>query len=65
MNKVIFILTSTLLLFGCASSDENKNKEANQKPQFGQPESVIPWNQPADWEKNGQLGSMPGLNQSH
>jgi hypothetical protein len=65
MNKIILILSSALLLFGCASSDEEKTKEANQKPQFGQPESSIPWNEPSDWEKSGQLGSMPGLNQSH
>jgi len=65
MNKVILILSSALLFFGCASSDEDKNKEVNQKPQFGQPESAIPWNEPTDWEKSGQLGSMPGFQQSH
>ncbi len=63
MNKVILILSSSFLLFGCALSEEDKNKEVNQKPQFGQPESSIPWNQPSDWEKSGQLGSMPGLDQ--
>ena len=46
--------------------EESKKKEANyQTPQFGKPESAIPWNQPSDWEKSGQLGSMPGFNQGH
>lgn len=64
MKKVIFILNLGLLLMGCAS-DDSKDKEVNQTPQFGKPESSIPWNQPSDWEKNGQLGSMPGFEQPH
>ncbi|HZC58778.1 MAG TPA: hypothetical protein VE154_02220 [Chthoniobacterales bacterium] len=66
MNKAILLTSTALFLFGCAASDDSKEKEAEQqKPQFGKPESVIPWNAPTDWEKNGQLGSMPGLEGSH
>jgi hypothetical protein len=64
MKKVILVLSLALVLMGCAS-DDSKNKEANQTPQFGKPESSIPWNQPSDWEKSGQLGSMPGFEQPH
>jgi PBP1b-binding outer membrane lipoprotein LpoB len=64
MKKVILVLSSAIFLFGCVADDSNKTKEV-QTPQFGKPESAIPWNQPSDWEKNGQLGSMPGFNQSH
>jgi PBP1b-binding outer membrane lipoprotein LpoB len=64
MKKVIFVLSLALFLMGCAS-DDSKNKDVNQTPQFGKPESSIPWNQPSDWEKNGQLGSMPGFGQPH
>jgi hypothetical protein len=64
MKKVILVLSSVLLI-GCATDEESKNKEANQTPRFGKPESAIPWNQPTDWEKSGQLGSMPGFGQGH
>jgi PBP1b-binding outer membrane lipoprotein LpoB len=64
MKKVILVLSSAVFLLGCAADDSNKEKEV-QTPQFGKPDSSIPWNQPSDWEKNGQLGSMPGFNQSH
>jgi hypothetical protein len=63
MKKVILVLSSASFLLGCAA-DNSKEKEV-QTPQFGKPESSIPWNEPSDWEKNGQLGSMPGLNPSH
>ena len=63
MKKVILILSSALILMGCA--EDPKEKEVQQTPQFGKPESAIPWNQPTDWEKGGQLGSMPGLQQPH
>lgn len=65
MNKVILLTSTALFLFGCAATEDPKEKDAQQTPQFGKPESSIPWNAPSDWEKNGQLGSMPGLNQSH
>jgi hypothetical protein len=65
MKKVILVLSSVLLLIGCAADDESKSKEVNQTPRFGKPESAIPWNQPTDWEKSGQLGSMPGFGQGH
>jgi PBP1b-binding outer membrane lipoprotein LpoB len=64
MKKVIIVLSLALILAGCAA-DDSKDKEVNQTPRFGQPESAIPWNQPTDWEKGGQLGSMPGLEQPH
>jgi hypothetical protein len=64
MKKVILALSSALFLIGCAADDDSKSKEV-KTPQFGKPESTIPWNQPSDWEKNGQLGSMPGFDQSH
>ena len=64
MKKVILVLSSGLFLIGCAA-DDSKEKEVQQTPQFGKPESSIPWNQPEDWEKNGQLGSMPGMTGSH
>jgi PBP1b-binding outer membrane lipoprotein LpoB len=63
MKKVILILSSALILMGCAA--DPKEKEVQQTPQFGKPESAIPWNQPTDWEKSGQLGAMPGMNQPH
>jgi outer membrane biogenesis lipoprotein LolB len=65
MKKVILALSSVLLLIGCAADDESKSKEVNQTPQFGKSESAIPWNQPTNWEKSGQLGSMPGFDQGH
>jgi len=65
MKKVFLVLSSVVFLIGCASDDSNKDKEVNQTPQFGKPDSAIPWNQPTDWEKSGQLGSMPGFDQAH
>jgi hypothetical protein len=61
MKTVILVLSSTLFLIGCA----HDQKEVDQTPRFGKPESTIPWNQPTDWEKGGQLGSMPGMDQPH
>jgi hypothetical protein len=51
-------------LIGCAA-DDSKNKETDQTPRFGKPVSSIPWNEPTDWEKGGQLGSMPGMTEGH
>jgi PBP1b-binding outer membrane lipoprotein LpoB len=62
MKTVILVLSSILFLIGCAAHDQ---KEVDQTPRFGKPESTIPWNQPTDWEKGGQLGSMPGMDQPH
>jgi hypothetical protein len=62
MKKVILALSAVFFLNGCASDD---SKEADQTPRFGKPESSIPWNQPSDWEKGGQLGSMPAFEQQH
>jgi hypothetical protein len=47
------------LLAGCQIDPETQ-KEA-QQPQFGQPQSTIPWNQPQNWENSGQLGSIPNV----
>ena len=65
MKKLILILSSALFLIGCAADDESKKKEANQTPQFGKPESSIPWNKPTEWEKGGHLGSMPAFENQH
>jgi PBP1b-binding outer membrane lipoprotein LpoB len=62
MKTVFFALGIALFLVGCASDD---SKEANQTPQFGKPVSSIPWNQPTDWEKGGQFGTMPAFGQQH
>jgi hypothetical protein len=63
MNKAILVLSSAILLSGCAANDDSST--ASQTPRFGKPESAIPWNQPEDWEKGGQLGQMPGMDQPH
>ena len=34
-----------------------------QTPRFGKPVSALPWNEPTDWEKGGQFGSMPAFQQ--
>jgi PBP1b-binding outer membrane lipoprotein LpoB len=61
--KTVFLAVGTaLFLIGCQSDD---SKQANQTPQFGKPVSAIPWNQPTDWEKGGQLGSNPAFGQQH
>jgi hypothetical protein len=55
-------LGAAFFLNGCAADE---NKEVDQTPRFGKPVSTIPWNQPTDWEKGGQLGSMPAFEQQH
>jgi hypothetical protein len=62
MKTIIMALGAAFFLNGCAADD---NKEADQTPRFGKPVSSIPWNQPTDWEKGGQLGSMPAFEQQH
>jgi hypothetical protein len=62
MKTVFFAFSTALFLIGCASDE---SKEANQTPQFGKPVSSIPWNQPTDWEKGGQFGTMPAFSQQH
>jgi len=62
MKRAFLLFGAALLLIGCTSNDTN---EANQTPKFGKPESAIPWNQPTDWERGGQLGSMQGFQTSH
>jgi hypothetical protein len=61
--KTLFLAISTaVFLIGCAADD---SKEVDQTPRFGKPQSAIPWNQPTDWEKGGQMGSMPAFEQPH
>lgn len=62
MKKTLFVCSCALLLVGCQTDPESA--KTTQQPQFGQPESSIPWNRPEDWEQGGQLGSMlpSGLN---
>lgn len=57
MKKANLYLFIAIMLAGCAA-DQPKQTQA---PQFGQPTSTIPWNQPETWEKAGQLGAIPGL----
>lgn len=64
MNKAILVLTSAVLLSGCAANDDS-NDTVSKTPQFGKPVSSIPWNQPQSWETGGQLGQMPGMDQPH
>ena len=59
MRTLLVLLGLVLLLAGC-QTDPEAAKET-QTPRFGQPESTIPWNQPAGWENNGQLGAIPGV----
>jgi hypothetical protein len=63
MKKLILVLSSALSLIGCAA-DDSANKQT-EKPRFGEPVSSIPWNQPTDWERAGQLGSVPGMTGGH
>jgi len=62
MKTVILALGAAFFLNGCAADD---SKETAQTPRFGQPVSSIPWNQPTDWEKGGQMGTMPAFEQQH
>ncbi len=59
MRTLLVLSGLGLLLAGCQIDPETQ-KEA-QTPQFGQPQSTIPWNQPQNWENSGQLGSIPGV----
>jgi hypothetical protein len=65
MKKIILVLSTALLLIGCTTEEQRQANQPSQTPRFGEPVSAIPWNQPTDWEKGGQLGSMPGVGQSH
>ncbi|MBV8815612.1 MAG: membrane lipoprotein lipid attachment site-containing protein [Verrucomicrobia bacterium] len=59
MKRLLVILTGVLVLAGCQVDPESQ-KQA-QTPQFGQPQSTIPWDQPQSWENTGQLGAIPGV----
>jgi uncharacterized lipoprotein len=58
--RTLFLLFGLVLMLAGCQVDPETQKQA-QKPQFGQPDSTIPWNQPETWENNGQLGSIPGV----
>jgi hypothetical protein len=62
MKTLFLALSTAMFLIGCAADDSN---QVVQTPQFGKPVSAIPWNQPTDWEKGGQMGSMPAFEQPH
>ena len=59
MRTLVLLFGLVLVLAGC-QIDQEAAKET-QAPQFGQPQSTIPWNQPQGWENNGQLGAIPGV----
>ncbi len=60
MKKTCLAFATAALLSGC-QTDGAADKTAEQKPQFGQPESTIPWNRPEQWEQSGALGQVPGM----
>jgi hypothetical protein len=62
MKTAILVSSFALFLVGCASDDSG---EVDRTQRFGKPESSIPWNQPTDWERGGQLGSNPAFQQPH
>jgi hypothetical protein len=62
MKTVILVSSFAIFLAGCASDNSG---EVDRTQRFGKPESAIPWNQPTDWEKGGQFGSMPAFEQPH
>jgi outer membrane biogenesis lipoprotein LolB len=62
MRTLLLLSGLGFLLAGCQVDPESQ-KEA-QTPQFGQPQSTIPWNQPQNWENSGQLGAIPGAGNS-
>ena len=59
MRTLFLLFGLVLVLAGCQIDPESQ--KAAQTPQFGQPQSTIPWNQPQGWENNGQLGAIPGV----
>lgn len=58
MRTLFLLFGLVLMLAGCQVDPESQKQ--TQTPQFGQPDSTIPWNQPQTWENNGQLGAIPG-----
>lgn len=63
MKKALLVFSWMAVLTGCQTAGDNRTVE--QKPQFGQPESSIPWNKPEQWEQAGALGSVPGIGEGH
>jgi len=59
MRTLFLLFGLVLMLAGCQIDPETQKQ--TQAPQFGQPDSTIPWNQPQNWENNGQLGAIPGV----
>jgi uncharacterized lipoprotein len=58
--RTLFLLFGLVLVLAGCQVDQEAAKET-PKPEFGQPQSTIPWNQPQGWESNGQLGAIPGV----
>ena len=58
MRTLFLLFGLVLVLAGCQIDPESQKQ--TQTPQFGQPDSTIPCNQPQGWENNGQLGAIPG-----
>jgi hypothetical protein len=52
MKRLTFLLVLVFssLLVGCANNSPNQVNNGN--------ESTIPWNRPATWEGQGQLGGL-------
>jgi hypothetical protein len=59
MRTLFLLFGLVLMLAGCQIDPETQKQ--TQTPQFGQPDTTIPWNQPQNWENNGQLGAIPGV----
>ena len=58
--RALFLLFGLVVMLAGCQVDQQAAKEI-QTPQFGNPQSTIPWNQPQGWENNGQLGAIPGV----
>ena len=59
MRTLFLLFGLVLMLAGCQIDPETQKQ--TQTPQFGQPDSTIPWNQTQKWENNGHLGAIPGV----
>jgi hypothetical protein len=62
MKMLLLMCGLVLFLVGCQVDPETQKE--TQTPQFGNPQSTIPWNQPQNWESSGQLGAIPGAGSS-
>jgi hypothetical protein len=59
MNRLrTLLLLTCAALFQVACSGSGTTPPPENIDSNGQPVSSVPWNKPADWETNGQLGEM-------